>query len=98
MKCPDCVRGGQTSEVHSRGESRTLLGWMGPHWDERGKYHSHDPNTVTTHLRCTNGHEWIHTSHPPCPNDECMYGKRVPSCCGGGPQWGHAWGCRNCPD
>lgn len=21
-----------------------------------------------------------------------------PACCGGGPQWGHAWGCPKCPD
>jgi hypothetical protein len=20
-----------------------------------------------------------------------------PACCGGGPQWGHAWTCPNCP-
>lgn len=22
----------------------------------------------------------------------------VPPCCGGGPQWGHAWSCPKCPD
>lgn len=23
---------------------------------------------------------------------------KKPSCCGGGPQWGHAWDCPKCPD
>lgn len=30
----------------------------------------------------------------------CFVGQQdtKPSCCGGGPQWGHAWTCPQCPD
>lgn len=98
MKCPECVAAEQTSKVYPLGSAKTSIGWS-PFWDEQGVYHAHDPNRVSSAYKCSNGHCWLEDGVLlPCPNDDCMYGKDVPSCCGGGPQWGHAWECPKCPD
>ena len=76
--CPECVEQGQRSKVFEQGSTKTLLGWR-PFWDEDGKRHSHDPNTVTSYYKCSNGHVWGTKSKVPCPNPDCDYGKENPS-------------------
>jgi hypothetical protein len=74
MKCEKCVEAGEKSRVNSHGGSRTLLGGGGPHYDEEGEYHSHDPNTVTSSYSCTNGHRWSTKGKSTCPAKGCDYG------------------------
>jgi len=55
MKCPECQELELKSMVYSKGSSSTLMGCM-PYYDEDGKYHDHDVNTVTESFRCSNNH------------------------------------------
>lgn len=73
MKCPKCIAEGKTSKVYPGGSSVTLMGWD-TYYDEDGKFHSHDPNWVTTAYRCSNDHNWTEKSKRPCLN--CDYGKQ----------------------
>lgn len=57
MICPECKAQGLKSRVEDLGSSRTLLGYR-PFYDEDGKRHVHDPNTITTSYRCSNDHVW----------------------------------------
>jgi len=105
MKCPECVASGQTSKLYPQGSTSTLMGWSGPYYDEQSEFHSHDPNTVTSGYTCSNGHNFGQSRKRPCPSRGCEHGKtpeqiaeeKKPQCCGGGPQWGHAWNCRTLP-
>lgn len=74
MKCRECVKEGQRSTLYSMGASKTLLGWKGPHWDEEGKQHSHDPNRVTEGFKCSRGHQYSVVRKVRCPNPDCDYG------------------------
>lgn len=38
--------------------------------------------------------EWLDVPFVAVPTDP----NKPLLCCGGGPQWGHAWGCQRCPD
>lgn len=106
LKCPQCIEEGTRSKVYTNGSTSTLLGWRGPYYDEDGEHHSHDPNQVTSHYSCDNGHQFAASRRRACPNRKCDYGKspeeiaaqQKPQCCGGGPQWGHQFDCPNCPD
>lgn len=58
MKCPTCIAEGKTSTV-TRGARRSTLMASVEFWDENGMHHPrHNPNTVTTDYRCSNGHSW----------------------------------------
>lgn len=104
LKCPECVESDQRSKVYSRGVFSTATGWS-PFYDEDGAYHQHNPNKTTAVYSCSNGHEFSRVAPHPCPNPKCDFGKtpeqiaeqQKPQCCGGGPQWGHAWSCRALP-
>ncbi len=106
MKCPECVGSNQRSKVYSRGSTSTLMGGGAPFYDEDGEYHAHDPNKITDGWQCSNGHSFAETRTRPCPSRKCEYGKSPeqiaeqgkPECCGGGPQWGHAWACKRHAD
>lgn len=70
--CPVCARENQQSRVFSQGTQTTLMGFS-PFWNEAGIFHSHDPNTHTTGMRCSRGHSLYAKWLAPCPN--CDYGK-----------------------
>ena len=56
MKCPVCEKENQTSRVYADdGGIVTLVGYC-PYYDEDGKYHSHDPNVMTSTYTCSNRH------------------------------------------
>lgn len=57
MKCPECVKEGLKSTVHSHGGMTTLL-YCAPYYDEEGNYHDHDWNTTTNSYECSNGHKF----------------------------------------
>jgi hypothetical protein len=65
MKCPECVKAGQRSEVYDLGSSTTLMG-VHAYYDENGQHHYHDPNKTTTGYRCSKGHEWSDTTRNFC--------------------------------
>lgn len=104
MKCPECVATGQASTLQIGPTFSTAM-YSAPHYDEDGEYHMHDLNTRTTSYSCSNGHSFSQNVDPTCPNRNCEWGKtpeqiaeeRKPECCGGGPQWGHAWDCPTLP-
>jgi hypothetical protein len=65
MVCPTCADKGLKSCVTERGSESTLA-YSEPFWDEEGRYHNHDPNTVTTHYECSNGHSWTVATRSKC--------------------------------
>jgi hypothetical protein len=71
MICQKCQEEGLKSRVQDLGGTSTLLGYSS-YYDEDGKRHSHDPNTLTNYYKCSNGHEFYVTSKSRCSN--CNYG------------------------
>ena len=65
MICQECKAAGQTSRVSVGGGCTTAM-YCPPFYDEEGKYHSHDLNTVTTSYSCSNGHRWSESGLTPC--------------------------------
>lgn len=72
MICPHCQAEGTESHVVELCSSSTLIGWS-PYYDEKGVYHSHDPNARTTQFECSRGHHFSTSRMVPCPN--CDYGR-----------------------
>lgn len=67
MVCPQCVVEEKESRIECRGfGTSTLLGFSS-YYDEKGIYHSHDPNKGSYPLRCTNGHNLWLIELPRCP-------------------------------
>ena len=67
MKCPECVEVGKRSVVRKGLLTTTTLGGNFEHWDEDGKPHVHDPNTLRNRYSCSRGHEWAVRKKKPCP-------------------------------
>ena len=65
MKCPECVKESKRSRVNIGTSSTTCMGvqW---YYDEEGRYHYHDPNTITTSYSCSEGHRWTERSKREC--------------------------------
>ncbi len=57
MICPECEKESKISKVYPGSSLMTLM-YAAPFYDERGEYHHHDPNVITTTYKCTNGHAW----------------------------------------
>jgi len=72
MKCPQCIKEGKKSTVYP-GVSTTTLMYFPPFYDEDGKYHHHDGNTITTSYGCSNGHKWTESTSGSC---WCGWGKK----------------------
>jgi hypothetical protein len=73
MICKTCREEGTVSEVYP-GVSETTLMHFSPWYDEKGVYHSHNGNTVTTSYKCSNGHQWTDKRESsPCPG--CNWGR-----------------------
>lgn len=65
--CERCQKEGKTSRVYHRGGETTLVAFI-PYYDEQGKYHHHDSNSVTSEYSCSNGHCWTEERRgSPCP-------------------------------
>jgi hypothetical protein len=65
MKCQTCEREGLRSTVHVGATVSTAM-CSYSFYDEDGKYHYHNPNTVGTSYRCSNGHTWHESHRNPC--------------------------------
>ena len=64
--CPVCVKEGKKSQVFP-GVAMTTAMYAQAFYDEKGKYHCHDPNITTRTYTCTNRHQWRVRSHGNCP-------------------------------
>lgn len=71
--CPVCRKQCLKSKVLVLGRMKTLIGFSS-FYDESGKEHVHDPNTVTFWHKCSNGHVWTVKGKKKCwcgwPNKE----------------------------
>lgn len=72
MICPQCKDEGKKSQVYP-GMSTITAMYFQPFYDEDGKYHNHDGNTITTSYSCSNGHRWVDSGHKEC---WCGWGKK----------------------
>lgn len=71
MICPVCKKEGKKSRITIGESSCTLMNPMS-YYDEDGRFHSHDPNAVTTNHSCSNGHKFQYGFFKSCPN--CAFG------------------------
>lgn len=63
--CPECQAAGVKSRVTSFGSVATMMGCRS-FYDEEGRRHLHDKNTITESLRCSNGHDFERKYKRPC--------------------------------
>jgi hypothetical protein len=77
MKCPTCQMEGERSKVYPGG-SRQTLAYSPPMYDEDGKLHIHNPNTVATNYTCSRGHTWTGTAGGSCWCGWPQKGEHVP--------------------
>ena len=58
MICPQCKSEDKKSNVYPSPYSLTTSMCSNEFYDSDGKYHSHNPNTVSRQYSCSNGHNW----------------------------------------
>lgn len=73
MKCPVCIQQNTKSRINNMGIVKTLMS-CSPFYDEDGRYHHHDGNTITSGFHCTNGHSFSVARQGSCP---CGWGKDI---------------------
>lgn len=71
MKCSVCQEKGIKSNVYPGASFSTAMGFT-PYYDENGKYHLHDMNTMSTSYSCSLGHRWSVSRKGSCPS--CDFG------------------------
>ena len=72
MTCPICESEGRTSQIYPDGYGTSTLMNCPPYYDEQGKLHYHDRNTISSGGRCSNGHTYSQTAGNKC---WCGWGK-----------------------
>lgn len=72
MICPECAINDTKSTVHGGGCTSTCMGYD-TFYDEDGRYHRHDPNTVSTSYQCSQGHKWTEARKSKCHIDGCTW-------------------------
>ena len=55
--CPTCHGEGQKSIVYVMSSSTTQMMSI-PFYDEEGRYHYENPNTIMTEYKCSRNHQW----------------------------------------
>ena len=58
MRCPSCVLEGKRSKVRINASTTTAMS-SDNFYDEEGRLHSHNPNSVRTYYTCSEGHSWF---------------------------------------
>lgn len=78
--CPHCAANNQNSTVQDNGISETLMA-VTTYYDEKGHYHSHNPNRRSHSFKCSNGH-CFNVLEPTraCPAEECTWPKPEEIC------------------
>jgi hypothetical protein len=62
--CPACRLTGQTSRIRPNGwTTATLMGGSCEYTEDGAYLECWDPNTYTTPLACSRGHEWVSVTH-----------------------------------
>jgi hypothetical protein len=64
MICKICKKMGLRSIIKELAQCVTTLAHCEPWYDEDGRYHIHDCNTISITYQCSNGHEFITKSKP----------------------------------
>lgn len=67
MKCPECVKLGQRSQVRGGEGTVTSHLLVDRFWDEEGATHVHDPNVITSYFDCSEGHAFQQRRLRSCP-------------------------------
>jgi len=65
MICPKCKEDGLESFVFEGSSTIALMGCF-VYYDKEGNRHIHDPNIITTHYTCSNGHSWVEQTKNKC--------------------------------
>jgi len=73
MICPACQREGKQSRIKLLGYIVTSM-CAHEFYDEQGRYHSHDPNSMSTSARCSAGHQLAIVVKHGCDVDGCDFG------------------------
>lgn len=66
MICEQCKQEGKRSQINVGGAGVSTAMAVRYFYDEEGRYHAHDPNSLTITFRCTNGHSWSNTEVDKC--------------------------------
>lgn len=59
--CPECIKEGKKSSINIGPRFSTSMNII-EYYDENGYYHFENPNIITTHFSCSNGHNWTETN------------------------------------
>lgn len=73
VKCAECVKADVLSQVQQVGPSMCTDMGHDPYYDEKGRYHNHDPNVTTTSYKCSRDHEWTEKTRKKCWCEEDSY-------------------------
>jgi hypothetical protein len=77
MMCHYCVAEGEKSVLYAPTSGiSTAMGWS-PYYDEEGKYHFHDMNSLTAEYHCSRGHRYVETLQKRCPNCDWSSGETM---------------------
>ena len=63
--CPECKVEGLWSTVYG-GAGEITAAYYRSFYDDDGRYHHHDGNTMTSYYECSQGHSWIEYSTGSC--------------------------------
>ncbi len=65
MICPVCKEQGLKSTVQTNGTMSTLMGYVS-YYDEEGRLHIHNDNSITTEGRCSKDHTFTYRYENSC--------------------------------
>jgi hypothetical protein len=66
MICNECKQNNLRSRVYILDSFYDLQEAQDRFFDEDGKWHVHDTNSITTKYRCTKNHEWSQVKYATC--------------------------------
>jgi hypothetical protein len=72
MLCPVCVEEGKKSILYGGDSGMSTCMAFSSYHDEDGKYHHHNPNSMSYTYNCSNGHEFVKWGSSKCGS--CNFG------------------------
>lgn len=66
LVCSTCAAGGERSVVHDPGGGWATAMIVHEYYDEDGRHHYHDPNTMSVTYSCSRGHRWTEGVRTAC--------------------------------
>lgn len=78
MRCPLCVNAGAQHKLFiDNAQPEPNLKQLENYWDEQDHQHTHDHQSIPTHLRCSNNHHFTVTWLSRCPVRTCWWNQQV---------------------